>query len=208
MNKLVTVNNGVATTTSLIIAEQFGRKHSHVLRSIEKFDLARYEIVPSAYVDESGKSNRMYNLTERQALIIMPFIGGQKSIDGQERLVDAFLAMRSIINGNAKKALPSGKKTLVDVSEIVHAVIFDSGREGINDERLIFLCDDFTKLSKANREIVLNQLIATNKIVKAYFDWDGSNSRAAYLDYSIYEKWTVEFLAALRKEEKNKLITA
>jgi Rha family phage regulatory protein len=200
MNKLVTVNNGVATTTSLIIAEQFGRKHSHVLRSIEKFDLTRYEIVPSAYVDESGKSNRMYSLTERQALIIMPFIGGQKSIDGQERLVDAFLAMRRVINGNTKKSLPSSKKTLVDVSEIVHAVIFDTGRAGISAERLIFLCDDFTKLSKANREIVLNQLIATNKIVKAYFSWYDPNFSIAYLDYSIYEKWV--------KEDKNNLITA
>jgi Rha family phage regulatory protein len=195
MNKLVTVNNGVATTTSLIIAEQFGRKHSHVLRSIEKFDLTRYEIVPSAYVDESGKSNRMYSLTERQALIIMPFIGGQKSIDGQERLVDAFLAMRRVINGNAKKALPSSKKTLVDVSKIVHAVIFDSGREGISDERLIFLCDDFTKLSKANREIVLNQLIETNKIVKVFFNWHGDRFTYAYIDYGVYEKW---------KEEVNK----
>jgi len=200
MNKLVTVNNGVATTTSLIIAEQFGRKHSHVLRSIEKFDLTRYEIVPSAYFDESGKSNRMYNLTERQALIIMPFIGGQKSIDGQERLVDALLAMRSVINGNAKKALPSSKKTLVDVSEIVHELIFDTGREGINNERLIFICDDFRKLSKANREIVLNQLIAAKKIVKAYFSWYDPDCRIAYLDYSIYEKWV--------KEEKKKLITA
>jgi len=98
MISLVTVNNGVASTTSLIIAEQFGRKHSHVLKSIEKVISTGYEIVPSAYIDESGKSNKFYELTERDAYIVMPFIGGQKSVAGQIALVDAFLALRTTVN--------------------------------------------------------------------------------------------------------------
>jgi phage regulator Rha-like protein len=191
MNKLVTVNNGVATTTSLIIAEQFGRPHKNVLQSLDKMG-GRLGFKPSFYLAGNGKQEKCYELTERQALIAMPFIGGLKSEDGQIALVDAFLAMRRVINGNAKKALPSSKKTLVDVSEIVHAVIFDSGREGINDERLIFLCDDFTKLSKANREVVLNQLIETNKIVKVFFNWHGDRFTYAYIDYGVYEKWKSE----------------
>src|SRR5574343_698424 len=95
MNNLVTVNNGIATTTSLVIAEQFGRKHSHVLRSIEKV-IGRYEIVPTSYLDSNNHPHKMYVLPEREALIVMPFIGGQKSIEGQERLVDAFLALRNM----------------------------------------------------------------------------------------------------------------
>jgi phage regulator Rha-like protein len=94
MNNLVTLNNGVASTTSLIIAEQFGRKHSHVIRSIEKV-IGRYGIVPTSYLDATNHAYKMYELPEREALIVMPFIGGQKSIDGQERLVDAFLAIRN-----------------------------------------------------------------------------------------------------------------
>lgn len=95
MNNLVTVNNGIATTTSLVIAEQFGRKHSHVLRSIEKV-IGRYEIVPTSYLDSNNHPHKMYVLPEREALIVMPFIGGQKSIEGQERLVDAFLTLRNM----------------------------------------------------------------------------------------------------------------
>lgn len=95
-NQLVTIQNGVASTTSLIIAEQFGRKHSHVLKSIEKV-IGRYEIVPASYIDSNNHAHKMYELPEREALIVMPFIGGQKSIEGQERLVDAFLAMRNHI---------------------------------------------------------------------------------------------------------------
>lgn len=95
MNNLVTVNNGIATTTSLVIAEQFDRKHSHVCRSIEKLK-DKYGIVPISYIDSMNRPQIMYELNERQALIVMPFIGGQKSIEGQERLVDAFLALRNM----------------------------------------------------------------------------------------------------------------
>ena len=191
MNNLVTVNNGVATTTSLIIAEQFGRAHKSVLNSLDKFK-GRHGIVPSSYLAGNGKQEKCYIPNERQALIAMPFIGGEKSEDGQERLVDAFLALRSIANGNIKKSLPSKQKTLVDIADITHAVIFEAGRDGIGMERLIFLCDDFRKLSKANREIVMNQLIATKKIVRAHFDYWSANRRIGYLDAGIYEQWEAE----------------
>ena len=91
---LVTVNNGVASTTSLAIAEQLGRAHKNVLKSLDKL-AARRGFEPSSYIDDSGKANRMYVLNERQALIAMPFIGGLKSEEGQVALVDAFLALRN-----------------------------------------------------------------------------------------------------------------
>lgn len=137
MNELVKLNNGIATTTSLIIAEQFGRKHSHVMKSLEKLNLAgretslstgeaRYEIVPSAYVDESGKANKMYELTERQALIAMPFIGGNKSLQGQIALVDAFLQLRNNQTPAQQPLLGSDNVTLLtkeDSKRVVNAII-------------------------------------------------------------------------------------
>jgi Rha family phage regulatory protein len=99
--QLVTVNNGIASTTSLIVAEAFGRRHTHVLRTLNKLSIGRPKLglSESEYFDDSGKSNKMYNLSERQALIAMPFIGGKNAIDGQEKLVDAFIFLRDKSKG-------------------------------------------------------------------------------------------------------------
>ena len=96
MNNLVSLNNnGVAVTTSLVIAEQLGRKHSHVLQSIRSLKES-VRISPISYIDSMNRAQIMYELPEREALIVMPFVGGKKSVEGQIRLVDAFLALRNM----------------------------------------------------------------------------------------------------------------
>lgn len=91
-NQLVIIKDGLPTTTSLVIAEQFGRKHSHVVRSIEKLE-DKYGIVPIFYQDGMNRTQKMYELTKRQALIAMPYIGGVKSEEGHVKLVDAYLIL-------------------------------------------------------------------------------------------------------------------
>ena len=54
--KLVEVHGQKLTVTSLVVSELFGRKHSHVLRSIEKFG-GEYGIVPTSYTDLHIKKN-------------------------------------------------------------------------------------------------------------------------------------------------------
>jgi Rha family phage regulatory protein len=100
-SKLIQLSNGEAWTTSLIIAEEFGRPHKNVLRAIDELiaskEINGLKFEPVEYIDEKGEARRMYRLDERAALIAMPFIGGKKSFDGQKRLVDAFMAMRRIL---------------------------------------------------------------------------------------------------------------
>jgi phage regulator Rha-like protein len=103
---LIQISDGEAWTTSLVIAEEFGRPHKNVLQSldalIEDGTLDRgLEIAPTIR-DVAGpkgaiRQERAYRLNERAALIAMPFIGGRKSREGQKRLVDAFLAMRKFL---------------------------------------------------------------------------------------------------------------
>ncbi len=92
MKNIVENINGELTTTSLIIAEEFGRTHKNVLKSLDKL-VSRLQMEPRDYIDSRGKTQRMYVLDERSFLIAMPFIGGNKSEEGQERLVDAFLKL-------------------------------------------------------------------------------------------------------------------
>ena len=97
MNNLVTVTNGVPSTNSVVIAELFSMPHKNILRALDKL-AGRLNFEPSFYLAGNGKQEKCYMLNERQALIVMPFIGGQKSIQGQIALVDAFLAMRNHIS--------------------------------------------------------------------------------------------------------------
>jgi phage regulator Rha-like protein len=107
--RLVEVHGQRLTTTSLIVAELFGRKHSHVLKSLEKIS-TRIKIVPSEYRDSSGRANKVYILDERQFLIAMPFIGGKKSVEGQVRLVDEFLRLKKVLNEPGRKAEIAAKR--------------------------------------------------------------------------------------------------
>lgn len=84
-------------TTSLVISELFGRPHFRVIKSIKSLiDRGKLTtgVVVSSWLDSTGRSNTLYQLDERSALIAMPFIGGEKAEEGQVRLVDAFLAIR------------------------------------------------------------------------------------------------------------------
>lgn len=108
-------------TTSIIIAELFGRPHWRVLKSIERL-ISRNKLTPppvvSCWVDSTGRSNKIYLLNERQSLISMPFIGGEKAEDGQVMLVDAFLFMRSeIARLNSMRQSPDWKAIRHDTKE-------------------------------------------------------------------------------------------
>ncbi|QQX83738.1 Rha family transcriptional regulator [Cupriavidus necator] len=95
---LVHLHCGVPITDSLAIAREFRRLHKDVLRAldnlIEDGTLNERDFAPVAYTDTKGEKRRAIELTERGALVAMPFIGGRNARAGQVRLVDAFLAMR------------------------------------------------------------------------------------------------------------------
>lgn len=97
--KLLAIDGDDIWTTSLIVAEEFGRRHDNVLQSldslIEDGTISRLDFKVADYRDEQGKQRRALRLNERGFLIAMPFIGGRKSRDGQVRLVDSFLALRA-----------------------------------------------------------------------------------------------------------------
>lgn len=67
MNELIELRRNEAVTTSLQIAEHFGKRHAHVIEKIESImsDSAEKSaqcFKESAYTDSTGKSNKMYYL--------------------------------------------------------------------------------------------------------------------------------------------------
>ena len=132
---LVHLRQGQPCTSSIVIAKEFGRRHGNVLQSLDSLiadgTLNQLEFKSVKYVDDKGETRRLLELSERGALIAMPFIGGRKSRHGQVRLVDAFLAIRSKLN----ETIPDwkGERGHVAVSyrimsDALHEVRADDGK--------------------------------------------------------------------------------
>ncbi len=100
MREIIKNSGSRLTVSSIVIAEQFGRQHKTVIRSIESLiesgHIAGHEFVPGSYTDKNNQQRKCYDLTEDGFLIAMPFIGGKKAKDGQRALVKAFSKYRRL----------------------------------------------------------------------------------------------------------------
>lgn len=132
---IVHLRHGKPVTDSLTIAREFGRSHKNVLQSLDKLiedgTISRLEFKPRDYIDERGKSQRMIELSERGALVAMPFIGGRQSREGQARLVDAFLALRdelAAISSGWAESRNSVSASFMAVMEALKETRTDAGK--------------------------------------------------------------------------------
>ncbi|MFM0663302.1 Rha family transcriptional regulator [Paraburkholderia sediminicola] len=117
---LVRERDGVIVTDALVIAAEFGRRHDNVMQTLASLiadhTLNLLDSKDIEYVDGRGRKQQSIELTERGALIAMPFVGGRKSREGQARLVDAFLEMRDKLRAlQAKKVVtPAPTKPAIE----------------------------------------------------------------------------------------------
>jgi len=129
--ELVHLHKGQPVTDSLAIAREFGRRHDNVLRTLDSLisdgTIGRLNFKETSYADEWNRKQRMIELTERGALIAMPFIGGKKSRAGQVRLVDAFMAMRDALTTapadwqEARKKVSAGYSMMTEALQEIRA---------------------------------------------------------------------------------------
>lgn len=107
---LVHVRGGEPVTDSRTIAREFDRRHDNVLQTLDSLiadgTINDLDFKAVEYVDAKGEKRRMFELTERGALIAMPFVGGRNARNGQARLVDAFMVLRAVAQkSNAAPAI-------------------------------------------------------------------------------------------------------
>ena len=82
-----------------IMAELFDRPHRNLIRDIARLTadgiINTLNLERISYRDSRGREQSGYRLPERDAMVLMPFLGGKKSAQGQAKLVDEFMRMRS-----------------------------------------------------------------------------------------------------------------
>ena len=100
---LVTINNGQAVTTSMKIAEYFGKKHQHVMEKIRKLldelpsEWGVSNFRQSSYFNVQGKEQPCYEMTKDGFTLLAMGFTGKKAIEFKLNYINAFNTMIEII---------------------------------------------------------------------------------------------------------------
>lgn len=113
--------HGKATTTSLKIAEAFGKVHRSVLGTIRNLqcspEFTEHNFVLSEYVDPTGRTLPMYIITRDGFAFLASGFTGKTAAQWKERYIQAFndleqRALEKAANRRGTKALPPPPRAL------------------------------------------------------------------------------------------------
>lgn len=126
---LVMVSNDRVVTTSLQVAEKFGKLHKNVIRAIKNLDCSeafnRLNFEPVEYTDAKGEKRIMYYITrDGFAFLVMGFTG-KVAAKFKEAYINAFNEMEDILRSGQENryALSILKSELVKVNKNLRRAI-------------------------------------------------------------------------------------
>lgn len=114
MTDLVTLNNGKATTTSLLVAETFEKQHDKIMRDIknlltqvpEEWGTANFGETPYTH-PQNGQTYTMYILTRDAFTLLAMGFTGKKAMQFKLAYIDAFNRMEAELKKQQEQqALP------------------------------------------------------------------------------------------------------
>ena len=103
-NPSLAVINGTIKTTSLKVAEHFGKRHDRVLRAINNLECSpeftESNFGVSEYKDASGKSNPYYEMTKDGFTFLAMGFTGKEAAKWKEAYINAFNKMAEQLSSN------------------------------------------------------------------------------------------------------------
>lgn len=99
MQDLVNLNGGKPSTTSLVVAERFGKRHDTVLRAIRnlecspEFNARNFAAVE--YIDGKNEKRPMYFITRDGFAFLAMGFTGREAAQWKEKFLEAFNAMEA-----------------------------------------------------------------------------------------------------------------
>ena len=112
MNELVIMHDKQAVTTSLVLAEAFGKQHKNVIQAIEAKiepaeNQARYKrmFYEGIYTDKKGEQRKMYYLNRDEFTFIAMGFTGRKADEFKLKYIDAFNKMEEQIRNQSLQVL-------------------------------------------------------------------------------------------------------
>lgn len=99
--KLVTLHGTKATTTSLIVAKRFGKRHDHVLRAIKKLECSdRFRLLNFGEIsveDSYGRKQPAFQITRDGFSFLAMGFTGKKAAQFKEDFITAFNMMEQTL---------------------------------------------------------------------------------------------------------------
>ena len=102
VQKLVHFSNNRLVTTSLDIAQNFGKKHKDILRSIQHLECSREfnerNFAPVGYTDSKGERRPMYEITRDGFVFLCMGFTGTAAAQWKEKYIAAFNALEAEVS--------------------------------------------------------------------------------------------------------------
>lgn len=213
MDELVIMHDQQAVTTSLILAEAFGKQHKHVLEVISSKinsaeNSAQYKkmFAEATYTDKSGKQNKMYYLNRDGFTFIAMGFTGKKADEFKLKYIEAFNKMEQIV----RQELPQTPEEKLELTMQVTSRL--NKRVDKAEEHIDFLMNkseiDSTqryKLKHARDKKAVGVL--NGKDSNAYKDKALSRKTFRSLEREFKETFVISRYEDLRKEDFDRAIS-
>jgi len=167
------------TTTSLAIAELFGREVKSINRTIKNIindadpaKISRCKIAPLKYTDSRGKEQSMYELGEEMALIITGRLTGKNAFDAQIRLAESFIAMRNYIKSQ-QVSMSHDDREMLEMTRINPNTLKAISKTRSNAK----VRENYQALVELG---ILEELVETRKVIRYRFTSDGADYSHGY----------------------------
>lgn len=153
-NDLVTINeNRQPVTTSLKIAEVFGKKHKNVMQAINNIigdlrnleDGGRLNFQPTSYYDVQGREQKQYIVTRDGFTLLAMGFTGKKALEFKIQYIAAFNAMEQALKSQVP--VPLDAKAIGGIVKNCCAVAVREELERVATDMVY--ADKFKQLAKA-----------------------------------------------------------
>ena len=120
MNDLVIMKDKQAVTSSLQVADTFGKQHKHVLESIDKLvaeNPATKSMFATGTYDNRGKQYPMYYMNRDGFTLLAMGFTGDKALQFKLQYIDAFNEMEQQVKFQVPATLPEALRLAADQAE-------------------------------------------------------------------------------------------
>jgi Rha family phage regulatory protein len=135
MEQLVEVHGKKLTTSSLVIAEQFGKRHDNILRKIDEcFECQIYEILEftrlnfkaSTYIGKDGAETKFYLMSEEGFTEIAMSLTGEKAKLVRIRFLNEFKRIHRLLHDPKQKVVVQTKR---DANKLMNDALVEQRKQ-------------------------------------------------------------------------------
>ncbi|HIB7666365.1 TPA: Rha family transcriptional regulator [Escherichia coli] len=166
----VTIENGRAVTTSIAIAEFFGKQHHHVVQKIESLECSEYFLTSNfsrVKFEHRGNSYNAYQITKNGFVFLVMGFTGKKAAAFKEAYIAEFDRMEAELRQNnttpTNKIIPGDGRTLVVRFDKFGNVEFT---ETVPDDALVCPLDTFRLYLEKQGWTLVNRSAIKNMTVE------------------------------------------